>query len=390
MTMSTTVLFCDLCNESVPQADLDAGRAVLVNGRVVCATCDRLMSSPEPAGAAFASAGPALPAWGAPSATPSAASAPVSEGLRGRARGERSVAGAGLAALAVLFTLGVGWKLNQKIEEGQLKYDATLARYVAQYQEATRDVRATSRELGASNETWIAQVTAGLEEHRQDLADAERRWQRESDQMLAELHGFGGELAKFQELAGLIQRHDKEMVGLQAKFAGLQDDLSRQGERLGTLEKRPVIGLQGALPADPAEGAAAAAAPAAAPAWGDLLGGLRSADASERWLAVDELGQTGDPAVAEHLVPMLTDEDTFVRMATARILGELAAPAGIPALIGALEDSEAAVREAAMVALQAATGNDLKFDPHAAPAERAKKVKLWQQWWERAAADFGK
>src|SRR5262245_15688920 len=44
--------FCDLCNESVPQSDLDEGRAYFRKGRVVCANCDRAMShaaSGEPA-----------------------------------------------------------------------------------------------------------------------------------------------------------------------------------------------------------------------------------------------------------------------------------------------------------------------------------------------------
>src|SRR5262245_5414832 len=36
--------FCDLCNESVPQGDLDQGRAFIRKGRVVCAACDRAMS----------------------------------------------------------------------------------------------------------------------------------------------------------------------------------------------------------------------------------------------------------------------------------------------------------------------------------------------------------
>ena len=33
--------FCDLCNESVPQTDLDEERAFIRKGRVICATCDR-------------------------------------------------------------------------------------------------------------------------------------------------------------------------------------------------------------------------------------------------------------------------------------------------------------------------------------------------------------
>ena len=43
------ILFCDLCNESVHQSDLDGGRAFMRKGRVVCGKCDRLMSQREEA-----------------------------------------------------------------------------------------------------------------------------------------------------------------------------------------------------------------------------------------------------------------------------------------------------------------------------------------------------
>ncbi len=38
------IYFCDLCNESVPQIDLDRGTAVLRTGRVVCARCESAMT----------------------------------------------------------------------------------------------------------------------------------------------------------------------------------------------------------------------------------------------------------------------------------------------------------------------------------------------------------
>jgi putative sterol carrier protein len=42
------VHFCDICNESVPQRDLDQGRAFLRKGRVVCAACDLSMGGGSP------------------------------------------------------------------------------------------------------------------------------------------------------------------------------------------------------------------------------------------------------------------------------------------------------------------------------------------------------
>ena len=38
------ILFCDLCNESVPQSDLERQRAFRLKGRVICSECDKAMS----------------------------------------------------------------------------------------------------------------------------------------------------------------------------------------------------------------------------------------------------------------------------------------------------------------------------------------------------------
>src|SRR5688572_7688013 len=42
---SMDLYFCDLCNESIPQADLDLGRAVRRNDRLICVACESAMSS---------------------------------------------------------------------------------------------------------------------------------------------------------------------------------------------------------------------------------------------------------------------------------------------------------------------------------------------------------
>jgi HEAT repeat protein len=76
-------------------------------------------------------------------------------------------------------------------------------------------------------------------------------------------------------------------------------------------------------------------------------------------------------------------------MATARVLGDLKSTSAVPALIDALEDSEAAVREAALGALRALTGKDLRFDPMASEAERSKKVKAWREWWKKVEEEGG-
>ncbi|TAJ16825.1 MAG: HEAT repeat domain-containing protein, partial [Planctomycetota bacterium] len=145
--------------------------------------------------------------------------------------------------------------------------------------------------------------------------------------------------------------------------------------------------------------AARAVAPAAAdaaspdePEWMALVRLLQDPSPTERWSAVDGLGRVlagGEAAVVTHLLPMLKDSDTFVRMVAARIFGDAKTVDAVGALIDALEDPEPSVREAALVALRNITARDHGFDPLASEADRAKKVKAWREWWKKAAVDFG-
>jgi HEAT repeat protein len=74
---------------------------------------------------------------------------------------------------------------------------------------------------------------------------------------------------------------------------------------------------------------------------------------------------------------------------TARVLGDLGSPLGIPALIDALDDGEAAVREAAYLALRSLTKRDFPFDPVTEDAnERARRIKTWREWWEKEKSRY--
>jgi HEAT repeat protein len=103
---------------------------------------------------------------------------------------------------------------------------------------------------------------------------------------------------------------------------------------------------------------------------------------------VQALGDTDDPEVVPHLVPMLDDADIFVRMAACRHLGDLGSVTAIPALIDTLEDEEASVREAALVSLRGLSGQSIPFDPMARDGDRSKRVKAWREWWEQASKEL--
>ena len=324
--MTTTVLFCDICNESVPQSDVDVGRArVIKGGRVVCSVCDRSMSGEDesvarlgfPAAQPGPGASPAVHA--ALSAAQPTGQAPPADGLRSRPRRDGgSLIGASLALLAVLVAVGVGLKLSWDIDESRVSYDQSLRAAIRDYRTEALGVRQTSQALRIENERFLASLNQELQRFGRELTGADDRWKGENKLVLAELADFDAELTEIRDVIGLIERHDKEMIGLQAKFATLLDDVTKHTVRIASLEERPVLTIQEPVATDGGNpgGARTGAVAGDQPAWAKLLNGLDSPNADERWMAVDELGQTGDIEVAGPLVRMLQDEDTFVRMAT--------------------------------------------------------------------------
>ncbi len=374
-TKSMKIQFCDLCNESVPEGDFESGRAVLRKGRVVCATCDALMSGEEEGQAAPVLVEQTVGAGAAASPAPHHPTTPVR-----RRRGRRS-GGGFIAFLALVVACGGSWFLWKELG-------------------ALREVqREQGREFGDRLEETALGLDTSSRHARQRSAALELRLREE----------YGSQLTNArQELATLRGEVETAMGAQQALSDELRktmDELTESdlevGERLDELVARTIksreefaLLFDRLVEAETAIASGAMAPPPpvavspAAPEWAGELAGLSSENAGKRWNAVTALGDTGDPAVVPHLVPLISDTDVFVRMAVARVFGDLGAPEAIDALIAALEDEEAVVREAAMVSLHAITGRNFRFDPMASAAVRAKKVKEWRTWWEKARSEY--
>ncbi len=373
--------FCDLCNESVPDSDFAKGKAFLRNGRVICATCEALMSATEEE-ATRLSAGVG-PGAGRPSGRgPSPAAqpgAPASVAPVAAPAGGSSGAWIGVVALLVA---GAGaWAFSgelQAMEERDAELRGSLENEL--------------RTLGADLDS------ISLSAQRRD-DDLESRLRVRVQQSQSELESVLSELR--EEL--LVAR--TQVAGLDEALARIdqsQQDGSRDRDRrLDDLmaqsmkSRKELDALSGRI--DRAElemdGRALAAAPnqvqaPVGPKWTVELADLTSDVAGTRWNAVQSLGETGDPEVVPHLIPLLGDDDVFVRMAVARVFGDLASPLSIEPLINGLDDEEAVVREAAMAALHLITGRDFRFDPNAKAAERSKRVKAWRDWWEKAREQY--
>ena len=379
------VHFCDLCNESVPQRDLDLGRAFLRKGRVVCASCDLAMGSHE--AGEFAAPLAMGPSAGVAVIGPPVAPAPPIAAAPHRATAVPAASVGGglaltLAALGILLTACAAVLLFERLDEAGRAAAGEQARLRVELSEGLGVLRgeigsgASERALDLERfEVALAELAEREERREQGASEALSRVAADLQELAAEV---GANAGVSEELA----RHAREIESLAGVIAETRGDVGVVAEKVLELAQRPAAP---AGPSTPAASAAAAEAPpnALGPVWEALLPQLKSTSSGERWSAVQALGETHDPEVVPHLLPMLKDADIFVRMASARVLGDLGVMGAVPHLIDALEDEEPSVREQAHVSLRELTGKDFKFDPSANEADRAKKVKAWREWWKR-------
>jgi len=410
--------FCDLCNESVPQSALDSGAARLVKGRVICATCDAVMTHAEAPGSAPANLAPsatpafvastpstpAVPVSGLSDATPSfapttprpdpvqtsttypaaSAAAVVVPVAHSPAATKTSYTGvAWVAGLAMAFTAISIFVTDDRLASlGRAQGE--LANQLAQKDDALRGMTGemarvhpalagVEARLAERIDAQTQRVSAGgetLDGVREDVVRLTMRL----ESLAAELERLRAKV----DQPGLGQQIEARFDELTARMARAEDERRALTEKLAA--------LPAAAPTAPAAAAAAPDAPPdkAAPAeWTKHLPDLASGEETLRWEAVTTLGATKDAAVVPHLTPMLADASPFVRMAAARVLGELGARDAVPKLLVVLEDADSAVRETAWIALRVITGKDFKFDPYANEAERAKRVRAWTDWWKK-------
>ncbi|MEX1026234.1 MAG: HEAT repeat domain-containing protein [Planctomycetota bacterium] len=380
--------FCDLCNESIPASDLARGAAVRRNERIVCRHCEAAMSAagtPEQAARVAASARARAGGANPPAAqeharavTDDRAQAPLRAVERGRSRAALWVASLafGLGLLAVGGVLVGGLVLRDRIEADRRargQEDARMAR-VAELESARVEGRLAQR-LGAL-EGAQTDLRAAESELRSRADDQAARANETLDELRAAVAGLAARLDRLDALPEQVARFGGELGTVAAAQPDLFAEFRGLRERVAELERGAPAVAAGNAGADP---------PTAPQnlGWQSVLSDLESPNAGTRWEAVQRLGDTRDAAVVPHLSAHMDDDDLFVRMAVARILGDLGSLAGVPALIDGLEDPEPSVREAAVVSLRSLTGRDFRFDPIGRSADRAKRVKAWRIWWEK-------
>ena len=374
--------FCDLCNESVPEADLALGRAVRRAGRVICPVCERAMSSHgEAARASQGERGLPISSHREPAAAASANGNRAGHGTAAAQQAPgRSSSGVFLGIAALLFAVGAAALFAAEMNSDRVEREEVQAVQDREVAGVARRQVALEQRLGAEREALELALQARVDTQAATAGQALARVEGRLGDLESALVRVEGALATIgEDVARGSEDTGRRLDELAGRLATQRDEQRRLQLELTDLGVAVAAGA-----------AAAPLVPEApfAPAWNERVADLASTDASLRYYAVIDLAATGDPAVVPHLTPLLADNDLFVQMATARVLGELGSPAAIEPLIGALEDPEDAVRETAVLALRALSGRNFRFDPFANPAERARRVTAWREWWEKAKSDY--
>jgi hypothetical protein len=119
-----------------------------------------------------------------------------------------------------------------------------------------------------------------------------------------------------------------------------------------------------------------------------LQAGIASNDPRARAQVAKALSHYASDFNVRRLIALLDDQDPRVRAAAATTLGLFGRrlPAVFEALVAALDAPDPAARKAVCDALCELSGEDMPYDPSAAPAARQKTVDAWKAWWARRKA----
>jgi HEAT repeat protein len=357
-TSAMNVQFCDLCNESIPLSDLDSGRAVRRNERLICAACEEAMSGHHARPEAKLETG-GLPLAPRPRPAPAASAIPA--------------VALSFASVALVVAVGASAYFLWQLEESKRAGERELERIARSVPEQARSASAELIELARASEEAVNDA-------QRELVDLGRRLDA-LERGAADDEALARRMEKLEERQELVLDLSSRIDHQAASLAEFELALAQLGSAPRSSEPEPAREPAPKV----AEERAAAPAEEETPAWQPLLADLASPTGSTRWQAVQSLGKTRDARVVPHLVPLLKDSDIFVRMAVARLLGELGSHRAIPALIDALEDEEVTVRESALVSLRTLSGQSFPYDPKARDGERSKRVKAWRDWWEEAS-----
>ncbi len=332
----TDLFFCNFCDQSVPQQQLDDHQAIRHGGRVVCPTCCDTLSM--------------------------------------AVRAKRGGGGSGgvLSVVGLVFALGALGGVGYLYQDQSRQSDDLATSLDSTKSDVTREQDAMALESGKR----FAALNSELSELRGQLGE-------QNEQMIRQ----GQEIS--QQLATLDQKLEP-LNDLQDGQQSLTDDLQRLGARMGLVEdnQRDIRAAQEFLRdgfAQVQREVAAANVPEPASSGfssevESLLEKLKADDPLARVDALQKLGNFQDARLIAYVEPLLEDSYEMNRFYAAYTLGEWSSMQSVPRLIPVLEDQFAFVRQSANEALVKITKEDMGFEEKASDSERAKAVSRWADW----------
>ena len=358
------VLFCDLCNASVPLSDVQSGTARQTAGKTVGACCLAALGARSPAQAVAPSTSTADPAQ--------------------RPHGDSKAMSVGVVLLGAIAasTLFLDFRIGEAVEDSSLRM-TRLAESVKSQSDVIQDTSLKLDSLASRAdldriEGRFAAFFQGAEESSQKLA--------------AIAMGLADARTAVDALRKSVERAGESRPDYGPALDDLRQQLQQQAAAIADLAAKPrAAAVDDAASSMPKESVPQPnpAADGLPPALAHQIGRLADADEGARFEAVDELLRSKDARVLPSLLPMAKDSDTFVRRLVVEGLRDFSSRETVDALVVALADPEQIVRSSAWISLKAMTNQDLPFDASASREARQKAQAKWQEWWEKSRSAFG-
>ena len=334
------IYFCDGCNESIPLSDIQAGQATTIKGKLFCRNC-----IPPGAGAGPAQAAPAA------------------------RRGTNPL-------LVVVILLLVGY---------------TVWRDLPRLRSVVTGQREVAGELARNTDAIALQgVTADLAGLRGQIEELDRRQTfersdvdalrtsaaeiaRSLDQIREAVDGLQRSQAETGQLIEKLHIQENKAQALKERIDALADIVAATQNRMSAAEAAAIVAVADAPPVNAADATASAERD-------EIRRQLKDPDAGHRFEAVDRISKGRIKELAGDLVPMLKDEDLFVRSLAMQVIGDFGHVEAVPALLDVLEDPSPTIRKYAAEALVRLTGFDPQYDAVGPKSEREKAVRRWKEW----------
>ncbi len=335
--------FCNVCDSSVPLADIESGAALRAGDRCICPNCRDLMDTQT------------------------------------TAAGPMGLVGTVLAILALVAAVWVWWDQGKKQESFRLEvqesfsiqgkgYDNKLDHKISQIRELLdQESGLTSTQLATISDR-LAMLGQDAEKQFEEL----RTQTEQFAQFALEMESLGKRLGQAEASLQVLGERQREQRGAQET---LRDQIDLLGVQLREMAER-----------GPAS--SGAAEEAFAPKITGLLRQLQSDDEDERLDALEKLSGQNDDRLIPHLIPLLTDPYEFNRFYAAKTMGDWRAKNAVPHLIESLLDEIAFVRQAAAQSLRQITSQNFGYDYQAEEDARKASYESWKTWWSTNGKTF--